>query len=431
MYQNYQLTDTAIRKFKPSSAPVKLTDGMGLYMHVAPTGSKWWRYAYRFNGKQKLMALGSYPDVSLEQARKRHKEARKMLADGKDPMTERKAEKEAQDVQGTTFEGVFKLWLQKWRVDKEERHVRQTERRVYTDVIPAFGSKLVDEVTAADIRAMMLAIYNGRGARDIAKRNHETTGQVFRFAVANGIAKRNPAADFKPDDILPTVKAENFASVDAKELPTLLAKIDAYVGTAVTKLAMWLLAYTWVRTSELIEAEWPEFDLDNARWDIPAERMKMDTAHIVPLSRQAVEVVKALKLIAGSGKLVFPGDLDKNKPMSNNTILKALERMGYKGVMTGHGFRGLASTILHEQDFDEEYIEMQLAHMKRDKVAAAYNHAKYLKQRTKMMQWWGDYIEQQRRKATAQGVPRAAQTLLSARQLQKRQRYVSAERCVS
>ncbi len=216
------------------------------------------------------------------------------------------------------------------------------------------------------------------------------------FAVANGIAKGNPAADFKPDDILPTAKAQTFARVDAKELPALLAKMDAYVGTAVTKLAMWLLAYTWVRTSELIEAEWPEFDIDNARWDIPAERMKMDTPHIVPLSRQAVEMVKALKLITGSGKLGFPGDIDKKKPMSNNTILKALERMGYKGVMTGHGFRGLANTILHEQDFDEEYLEMQLAHMKRDKVAAAYNHPKCLKQRTKMMQWWGDYIEQQR-----------------------------------
>lgn len=399
MYLNYQLTDTAIRKFKPGSAPVKLTDGMGLYLHVAATGSRWWRYAYRFNGKQKLMALGSYPDVSLEEARKRHQEARKLLGVGKDPMAERKAEREAQFVQGTTFEDVFKLWFEKWRVDKAERHIRQTERRVKTDVIPAFGSKPVDDVTAADIRGMMLAIYNGRGARDIAKRNHETTGQVFRFAVALGIAKRNPAADFKPDDILPTVKAENFARVDAKELPSLLAKMDAYVGTAVTKLAMWMLAYTWVRTSELIEAEWKEFDIENARWDIPAERMKMDAPHIVPLSRQAVEVVKALKLITGSNSLVFPGDIDKKRPMSNNTILKALERMGYKGVMTGHGFRGLASTVLHEQGFEVEHIELQLAHMKRDKVAAAYNHAKYLKQRTKMMQWWGDYIEKQRQKA--------------------------------
>ncbi len=167
MYQNYQLTDTAIRKFKSRSVPVKLTDGMGLYMHVAPTGSKWWRYAYRFNGKQKLMALGSYKDVSRAHARKRLEEARKQLNHGRDAMTEQKAEKEARDMQGATFEDVFKLWFQKWRVDKEERHARQTERGVFTDVIPAFGSKAVDEVTAADIREMMLAIYNGRGARDI------------------------------------------------------------------------------------------------------------------------------------------------------------------------------------------------------------------------------------------------------------------------
>lgn len=259
----------------------------------------------------------------------------------------------------------------------------------------------IDDVTAADIRTMMLKIYDERKARDIAKRAHQTTGQIFSFAVANGLAKRNPAADFKPHLILPTVKTENFARVDTKELPALLAKMDAYIGTAVTKLALWLLAYTFVRTSELIEAEWSEFDVENARWEIPAERMKMDTAHIVPLSRQAVEVLKALKMITGTHKLVFPGDIDKNKPMSNNTILKALERMGYKGVMTGHGWRGIASTVLHENGFEEQHIELQLAHMKRDKVAAAYNHAKYLKQRTDMMQWWGDYIEQQHEKATA------------------------------
>ncbi|HEV2136556.1 MAG TPA: integrase arm-type DNA-binding domain-containing protein [Terracidiphilus sp.] len=400
MAGKYQLTDTKIRKHKPCAAPVKLTDGLGLYLHVAPTGGKLWRYAYRFDGKQKLMAFGGYPDVSLEQARERHQEARKLLADGKDPMAERKARREEADANGTTFEDVFKLWFATWKVGKEERHVCQTERRINADVIPAFGSKPIDDVTAADIRAMMLKIYDERKARDIAKRAHQTTGQIFSFAVANGLAKRNPAADFKPHLILPTVKTENFARVDTKELPALLAKMDAYIGTAVTKLALWLLAYTFVRTSELIEAEWCEFDMDNSRWDIPAERMKMDTPHIVPLSRQAVEVLKALKMITGTHKLVFPGDFDKNKPMSNNTILKALERMGYKGVMTGHGWRGIASTVLHENGFEEQHIELQLAHMKRDKVAAAYNHAKYLKQRTDMMQWWGDYIEQQHEKAT-------------------------------
>jgi len=183
--------------------------------------------------------------------------------------------------------------------------------------------------------------------------------------------------------------------VDAKDLPTLLAKIQTYDGDALTSLAMRLLAYAFVRTSELIEAEWLEFDLDNARWDIPAERMKMDTPHIVLLSRQSVEILRALKLLTGLGRLVFPGANDKNRPMSNNTILFALYRLGYKGRMTGHGFRGLASTILNESGFEEAHIELQLAHMKRNKVAAAYNHAKYLKQRTAMMQWWAGYLDAQ------------------------------------
>ena len=240
----------------------------------------------------------------------------------------------------------------------------------------------------------MLAV-EGRGARDVAKRSHETTGQIFRYAIAHGIATRNPAADFKPSDILAEASSENFARVDAKELPNLLLKMESYDGDALTRLAMRLMAYTFVRTSELIESQWPEFDLDHARWDIPAARMKMDTPHIVPLSRQAVEVLRALKLLTGRGRFVFPGANDKNKPMSNNTILFALYRLGYKGRMTGHGFRGLASTILHENNFADAHVELQLAHQKRNKVAAAYNHAKYLIQRGAMLQWWADYLDAQ------------------------------------
>ena len=209
----------------------------------------------------------------------------------------------------------------------------------------------------------------------------------------HGIASRNPAADFKPKDILAESKEENFSRVEAKELPTLLTKMVRYDGDAITRLAMRLMAYTFVRTSELIESEWTEFDLDKARWDIPAQRMKMDSPHIVSLSRQSVDVLRALKLLTGTGRFVFPGAHDKNKSMSNNTILFALYRLGYKGRMTGHGFRGLASTILHENDFADEHIELQLAHQKRNRVAAAYNHARYLSQRASMMQWWADYLD--------------------------------------
>jgi integrase len=218
---------------------------------------------------------------------------------------------------------------------------------------------------------------------------------VFRYAIAHGIANRNPAADFKPRDILGEAKEANFARVDVRELPHLLAKLEGYDGDALTRLAMRLIAYTFVRTSELIESEWSEFDLDGARWDIPGKRMKMDTPHIVPLSQQSIAVLRALSLLTGNRRLVFPGANDKQKPMSNNTILFALYRLGYKGRMTGHGFRGLASTILHENGFQDEHVELQLAHQKRNKVAAAYNHAKYLNQRKTMMQWWADYLDAQ------------------------------------
>jgi integrase len=277
-------------------------------------------------------------------------------------------------------------------------------RRLEADVFPSIGHTFIDAVTAADIRKLMLTI-EGRGARDVAKRAHETTGQVYRYAIAHGIASRNPAADFKPRDILTEAKEENFARVEAKELPELLFKMEGYDGDALTRLAMRLMAYTFVRTSELIEAEWSEFDLDGARWDIPASRMKMDTPHIVPLSRQAVAILRALNLLTGTGRLVFPGANDKRRPMSNNTILFALYRLGYKGRMTGHGFRGLASTILHENGFEAEQIELQLAHQRRNKVAAAYNHAKYLKQRKAMLQWWADYLDSQLAKGRQVNTP--------------------------
>lgn len=348
------------------------------------------------------MALGEYPFVTLKEARERHVAARQKLGEGIDPMVERKAEAEARQLEAEArqreaqhgFEKIARRWWEWWSAGKSPRHADYVLRRLEADVFPAFGHKFIDNVTPADVRNLMLAI-ESRGARDVAKRAHETTSQIFRYAIAHGIASGNPAGSFKPKDILAEADEVNFSRVDAKELPTLLAKMVNYEGDAITRLAMRLMAYTFVRTSELIESEWNEMDLDNARWDIPAERMKMETPHIVPLSRQSVGVLRALQLLAGTCKFVFPGAHDKKKPMSNNTILFALYRLGYKGRMTGHGFRGLASTILHENDFADEHIELQLAHLKRNKVAAAYNHAKYLSQRASMMQWWADYLDAQ------------------------------------
>ena len=396
------LTLKEIENAKPGDRPYKLTDGGGLCLLVTPTGTKLWRWRYYFDGKEKMMALGEYPVVTLKEARDLHHEARKTLAGGVDPMAERKAEAEAkqreieerQREEQRSFESVARAWWAWWSIGKSPRHAETLMNRLEADVFPAIGHLFVDAVEPRHVRDILFTVEK-RGASDVAKRAHQSIGQIFRFAIARDLASRNPAAEFKPRDVLAATESENFARVDEKDLPELLAKMEEYNGDALTRFGLKLLAYCFPRTSELIEAPWTEFDLDRARWDIPPERMKMKTPHIIPLSRQAVEVLRALKLLTGTGKLVFPGAKDKKTPMSNNTLLYALYRLGYQGRMTGHGFRGLASTILNENDFDDEHVDLQLAHMKRNKVSAAYNHAKYLKQRTEMMQWWADYLDGQ------------------------------------
>ena len=387
------LTDTAIRKAKPGPEPIKLRDGKGLYLLISPTGSKLWRWKYRVDGKEKLMTLGAYPDVSLAQARDAMGAARKLLASGSDPMAQRKAEKVARQLSAeNSFAAVARLWWEHWQSARSDRHAQYVIRRLEADIFPVIGPRPIDAIDAPELVAMVKGIA-ARGALDIAKRALQTTGQVFRYAIAHGKAKRNPAADIKPSDILPARKKENYARVDSKELPDLLRHIEAYQGAPVTRMALKLMALTFVRTSELIGARWDEFDLEAARWDIPANRMKMKTPHIVPLSVQTVSVLKVLQTVSGHGPMLFPGERDHEKPMSNNTILKALERMGYKGRMTGHGFRGIASTLLHEMGFNHAHIELQLAHQERDAVSAAYNHATYLRERAAMMQQWADYLD--------------------------------------
>ncbi len=308
-------------------------------------------------------------------------------------MAERKAEKAATE---NSFQSVARLWLAHWQDGKSPRHVDYVKRRMDTDILPCLGARPIAAIEAPELVNMVKAIVM-RGARDIAKRALETTGQMFRYAIAHGYTTRNPAAEIRPSDILPSKRKVNYARVDAKELSSLLKAIEVYQGKPVTRLAIKAMALTFVRTSELIGAKWAEFDLDAARWDIPSERMKMRTPHIVPLSKQAIEVLELLRTLTGESEWLFPGDRNAAKPMSNITILKALERMGYKGRMTGHGFRGLASTILHEQGYNHEHIELQLAHAPRNAVSAAYNHALYLEPRARMMQGWADYLEQTQR----------------------------------
>jgi len=390
------LTNTEVQKAKPVAAPVKLSDGRGLYLLVQPSGSKLWRWAYRFDGKQKLMALGSYPDTSLAQARDAVDTARKQLAAGIDPMAQRKADKVARLLAvENSFASVAKRWYDDWKAARSDNHVAYVWRRLEADVFPAIGTRPVSEIEAPELVAMTKNTAK-RGALDIAKRNLQTCGQVFRYAIAHDLTKRNPAAEIKPADILPSRKKTNYARIDTRELPELLRKIDMYQGSATTRAAIKLMALTFVRTSELIGARWAEFDLKAGRWDIPAERMKMRTPHIVPLSTQAIELLRTLHTLTGHAPLLFPGERDHEKPMSNNTILMALERMGYKGRMTGHGFRGVASTVLHEQGYEHAHIELQLAHQERDQVSASYNHATYLPQRARMMQQWADFLDRTR-----------------------------------
>jgi integrase len=387
------LTDQAIKKAKAGPRPVKMSDGHGLYLLVTETGSKLWRWKYRIDGKEKVMSLGAYTDVSLASARELMAVQRKSLKAGTDPMAQRKATKLAKQVAAdNSFQTVALLWWEQWREAKSPRHADDVLRRLNADIFPAIGKRPVSEIQAPELVAMVKAIA-GRGALDIAKRALQSSGQVFRYSIAHGLATRNPATDIKPADVLASREKVNFARLDSKELPELMRHIDAYQGAAVTRLAMKLMGLTFVRTSELIAARWEEFDLEAARWNIPAARMKMKTPHIVHLSTQAIEILQTLHIVSGHGALLFPGERDHEKPMSNNTILKALERMGYKGRMTGHGFRGIASTVLHEMGFNHAHIELQLAHQERDQVSAAYNYATYLEERAKMMQHWGDYLE--------------------------------------
>lgn len=395
------LTDPACKNAKcpPGKPRARFSDSGGLYLEVTPAGAKLWRWKFRHGGKEKRLALGAYPAVTLKQARVDRDAARAILDTGTDPVQARKDEKAAQQLRlGTTFEAVARAWFANWSAARSQRHAGYVIRRLEADVFPSIGAKPIGDITAPQLLAMAKKI-EARGALDIARRAWQTCGQVFEYALAHGQIERNPAKDVRPGAALKPRQQGHYARIDAKELPELLRRIYAYPGSAYTRMAMQLMALTFVRTGELIGARWEEFDLDGAEWRIPAGRMKMKSPHIVPLSRQAVDVLRCLHELRGLSGLLFPGERDHAKPMSNNTILGALKRMGYGGRMTGHGFRGVASTVLHEHGFEHAHIELQLAHMERDEVSAAYNFATYLPQRRKMLQWWADHLDQVRQGA--------------------------------
>lgn len=395
------LTDPACKNAKcPDGKPrARYTDAQGLYLEVLPNGGRYWRLKYRFAGKEKRLGLGVYPEVSLKDARIRRSEARELLAKDIDPSAARQEAKLAQRAAvDNSFEAVARAWHAHWKATRSDSHVEYVLRRLEADVFPDIGYRAIADLKALDFVRIAKKIEE-RGAADIAKRSLQTCGQVMRYAVAHALLERNTLADVKPGDVLKARKKVNYARLEAKELPELLRKMQVYDGAPYTRFALQLIALTFVRTSELIEATWDEFDLDAAEWRIPPERMKMRTPHIVPLSSQAVDALRCLLELKSLSRRVFPGERDHDKPMSNNTILKALERMGYKHRMTGHGFRGVASTILHELGYRHDVIELQLAHQERNAVSASYNHATYLVERRKMMQDWADHLDALRKGA--------------------------------
>lgn len=394
------LTDIAIKKAVIKDKTYKISDGAGLQLHITPSGGKLWRLAYRHLNKQKTLSIGAYPLVSLAEARQKAFEAKKMISEGGDPSGQKRINKLVSlSAANNSFQSVAELWHKHWAPTKSPRHADYVITRLISDVFPVIGHRPISELTAPELVAMVKKIEQ-RGALDIAKRNYNVCGQIFRYAIAHAYASRNPCAEVHSVDFMKPRTQTNFARISKDQLPEFLTKVDAYPGGSLVRLAIRLMSLTFLRTNEFRQGTWAEIDFENALWRVPRAKMKkvksktqITEPHIVPLSRQAIEVLRSLQNISGHGKFIFMGARDHEKPMSDNTILMALKRIGYQGEMTGHGFRGLASTVLHEANFNPKHVEVQLAHIEPNETASAYNHAKYLDQRRLMMQWWADYLD--------------------------------------
>ena len=387
-----KLTDPAIRKAKPGLKPVKLADGGGLYLLLRPDGARWWRFDYRYGGKRKTLSMGVYDDTGLAAARSKRNKARELLAAGVDPADARKAEKAAgAERAANSFEAVALEWLGKQTWVKGYRV--KVAAWLDNDVFPYVGGRPVAELTAPEFLRVARRIEE-RGAIESAHRIMQTCGQVMRYAIATGRAERNPVADLR--GALSTAPERHHAAItDPGELGGLLRAIEGYSGDPVTRAALKLSALLFVRPGELRHAEWAEINLDAAEWNIPAGKMKMRQAHLVPLSAQAVAILRDLQPLTGRGQYVFPGARSPRRPMSNNAVNAALRRMGYGAdTMTAHGFRATARTILDEGlGYRVDFIEHQLAHAVKDPNGRAYNRTAHLPERRKMMQGWADYLD--------------------------------------
>jgi integrase len=388
------LTDAKCRTAKPSTKPRKLFDERGLFLLITPTGSKIWRFRFRFDGKEKLISFGRYPDVPLKLARERRDDALQLLARDINPSEHRKSIKAARALSNSSsFEKVAREWFAKQCPGWSETHARTVIQRLERDVFPWIGNVPVGEVTAPILLERVLRRIEGRGAIETAHRVLGICGQVCRYAVSTGRAERDPSGDLR--GALPPVKPEHFASVTKPEdIGTLLRALDSYKGTLPVSCALKLAPLVFVRPGELRQAKWADIDLEQAEWRFTVS--KTETEHVVPLSRQAVEILKGLQPLTGRGVYVFPSARSTTRPMSDNAILSAMRRMEIpKDMMTGHGFRAMARTVLDEVlGFRPDFIEHQLAHAVRDPQGRAYNRTAHLQGRRAMMQSWADYLDQ-------------------------------------
>ena len=390
------LTNITCNTAKPKEKPYKLADGGGLHLLINPTGSKLWRLKYRFLGKEKLLSIGSYPLITLAEAREERDKAKKMLINDTDPMIAKKDRKRAAVHNSkNTFAAVALEWHENQKENWSDKHAEKLLRRFELDIFPMIGQRPIKDITPPELLEVLRKIEK-RGAYDTVTRVRQICGQIFRYGIATGKCDRDHAADLR--GATKVGKTGHYAALDIKDLPEFLDTLERNEARLFnqTRRAIKLLMLTLVRTSELIQATWDEFDFDNAVWEIPADRMKMNKAHIVPLSKQIIELLLAQKEETNNlnTNWVFPGQQSFRKHMSNNTVLKALERMGYKGRMTGHGFRALGlSTIKEKLGYRHEVVDRQLAHVHQSKIDRAYDRAQFLEDRTKMLQEWADYID--------------------------------------
>lgn len=388
-----RLTDLKLRSLRK---PGKHFDGGGLYIEITPAGGRYWRLKYRFGGKEKRLALGVYDAVGLKEARERANEARKMLSNGVDPGAERKAAKaKAAHDFANTLRSVADDWMDHQAARWEPGTARKIKRSLEMYVFKSLGDRPLANIRPGEVQAAVKAV-EATGAGDTASRVLQRVKSIYRWAVTHERIESNPMVDLVPADVLKPREVTNRLALPERELPTFLNKLQRYDGDPSVTNAMWLLILTAARPGEVRGARWAEIDLEAAVWIIPADRMKMRSEHRIPLSRQAVGILRDMHTISGTGELVFPSPRYPGKSISDATFNSCLARLGYKGIATAHGFRALFSTVANEADWDGDVIERQLAHVERNKVRAAYHRSAYTAERARLMQWWADLLDQRR-----------------------------------